>query len=251
MCCFSRPVQNVSKTKIFARISGAYQILVYEMEYEAAEDLAMILPIPVVPNSAENAVKIINLEKHDSFFAKLDSLFPAEYRSEYGAKGLDMGLLRSFAPPLEVVSVGSFEASFVPTVDDFDRLDKRFVIPKEVWETIPEYKDFGFAVFKLKKGKFRQHPMAFKFPTRDVGQIFYPTAHIHDGEYHATETFDHSLYYQTDSPFRLHGGRWEEAAPFAPLDASEGVLLHKAKIFRKRVNGNLANKDLVYRFLKQ
>ena len=50
MCCFSRPVTSVSSTKIFARdAGGGRQHLVYSMNYKAAEDLAMVLPLPVPP----------------------------------------------------------------------------------------------------------------------------------------------------------------------------------------------------------
>ena len=46
MCCFSGPVQSVSNTRIFARNSGlTNQFLVYEMNFSAKDDLAMILPI--------------------------------------------------------------------------------------------------------------------------------------------------------------------------------------------------------------
>ena len=31
----------------------------------------------------------------------------------------------------------------------------------------------------------RVHPMAFEFPTRSPDEIFFPTAHIHDGACHA------------------------------------------------------------------
>ena len=52
---------------------------------------------------------------------------------------------------LKVHSVGKFVASFVPSQSDFDRLDPQFVIPKESWAKLPEYQDFGFAVFQLKE----------------------------------------------------------------------------------------------------
>ncbi len=48
-----------------------------------------------------------------------------------------------------VHDVSSFEASFVPTLEDFDRLDERFRIPPDAIGKIPRYRDYGFAVFKL------------------------------------------------------------------------------------------------------
>jgi hypothetical protein len=43
---FSREVDLVAGTSIFARGDGNSQFLVYDMTYSAAEDLAMILPLP-------------------------------------------------------------------------------------------------------------------------------------------------------------------------------------------------------------
>ncbi len=41
--------------------------------------------------------------------------------------------------------------------------------------------------------------MAFEFPSRLNDQIFFPTVHIHDGEVHEIEEFDHTLYLQHES----------------------------------------------------
>jgi len=57
MCCFSMPVRFVAGTTIFARpMADGSQPLVYSMAFAAAEELAMIPPIPVPPGSAEDAV---------------------------------------------------------------------------------------------------------------------------------------------------------------------------------------------------
>src|SRR5690606_16069404 len=97
---------------------------------------------------------------------------------------------------LAVHEVGDFVASFVPTLADFRRLDPQFVIPQESWDKIPEYSDYGFAVFQLKSLVGNPHPMAFEFTTRWPDRIFFPTVHIHDGEVHDREEFDHTLYLQ-------------------------------------------------------
>src|SRR5688572_32547692 len=121
MCCFSRPVKLVADTNIFARASKeGRQYIVYSMRLDAAEDLAMILPIPVPPKSPENAVKFINLEKYPEFFADLRRGFP----TPPPPKSVDRGSIKTESKKkLEVVNVGSFEASFVPSVADFERLD--------------------------------------------------------------------------------------------------------------------------------
>ena len=52
MCCFSRPVDSVSATNIFARSgAGGRQLIAYSMTLRAGEDLAMILPLPIKPGS--------------------------------------------------------------------------------------------------------------------------------------------------------------------------------------------------------
>ena len=80
----------------------------------------------------------------------------------------------------------------MPTVKDFARLDERFKLPPSTWDDLPGYKDYGFAVFKLKKGEQKVHPMAFEFPRGDTRKLFFPTVHIHDGKVHQTAGFDHA-----------------------------------------------------------
>ena len=56
MCCFSRAVQKVADTSIFARPSkDNRQFLVYSMVFQAKEDLAMILPLPTPKGSPEGS----------------------------------------------------------------------------------------------------------------------------------------------------------------------------------------------------
>ncbi len=212
MCCFSGPVKHVDQTKVFARASGkGRQLIVYSMQIEAEKELAMILPIPTPEKTAENAVKFIDLQKYPEFFVELKHGFPEPKSASLGGSGAGSfagGLVET--KPLKVVEVGSFEASFVPTLADFKRLDERFRLPNEAWEELPQYKRFGFAVFKLKEGKLKVHPMAFDFPTADSSKLFFPTVHIHDGKVHEKADFDHTLYCQIESDTRrvLH---WRES----------------------------------------
>ena len=193
MCCFSGPVKSVSNTKIFARPGkGDEQFLVYRMSYQANNSVAMVLPLPVRPGAGEDAVKFIDLKEYPSFFDDLESGFPHEDVVVTARRAAQPACLSFEAPPLAVVQVGDFEASFVPTVKDFSRLDKRFRLPDSAWKALPCYKDFGFAVFKLKPDKQDVHPMAFSFPRRDAS-LFYPTVHIHDGQVHARAKVDHVL----------------------------------------------------------
>src|SRR5579862_8226609 len=122
MCCFSRPVDLIADTNIFARAAkDGRQFLVYAMTMSAKEDLAMILPLPTPKNSKEDAVGFINLEKYPGFFKDMRSGFPPKPAA--GAKGEALGRDKSAA--IKVVEVGSYDASFVPTVKDFARVDER------------------------------------------------------------------------------------------------------------------------------
>jgi hypothetical protein len=243
MCCFSRPVQLVAETNIFARESkDGRQFLVYSMRFSSKEDLAMILPLPVPKNSPEDAVRFINLEKYADFFKDLRGGFPVPQPNR-----------PSIAPradvvdtPLKVVEVGSFEASFVPAVKDFARLDERFRLPTEVWDKLPSYKDSGFAVFKLKQGAKQVHPMAFEFPRADPQKLFFPTVHIHDGKVHDKAHFDHALYCQSDSVKMM---QWQESrqpvSMFMKVDNAQGLLDANKHCFRKEMRGDLKNEDIL------
>jgi hypothetical protein len=190
MCCFSQEVGLVSDTNIFARGNNGSQFLVYQMTYTAVRELAMVLPLPVPPSSREDAVRFINLQAYPKFFEDLQRGFPS--RSVFAA-----GAVMLSTPALKVHDVGKYEASFVPALDDFSRLDPRFQIPRHVWDKLPAYHDFGFAVFKLKPASDPQevHPMAFEFPCRN-DLLYFPTLHIQDGEIHQDAIFDHMLLLQ-------------------------------------------------------
>jgi hypothetical protein len=163
MCCFSpvttppsllarlwgavrAPSVRVSDTSIFARMEpGGTQLLAYSMRLSVAGDVAMILPLPLVPGSGEDALSFISLEAQPGFFREVEALFiplpPPTARVYLSAE--------KSRPMLVVHEVGAFVASFVPTRDDFDRLDERFRLPDGVWDTLGDYHDFGFAVFRL------------------------------------------------------------------------------------------------------
>jgi hypothetical protein len=242
MCCFSQKVEYVAGTKIFARPSKAGQYLVYSMTVKAGSDLAMILPIPTPKASKEDAVTFINLEKYPDFFDDLRKGFP-EPPPPRGVK--------SDAPPplaapaaLKVIEVGSFVASFVPTVKDFARLDEQFKLPAGTWDQLPQYKDYGFAVFKLKKGEHKVHPMAFEFPRADESKLFFPTVHIHDGKVHDRAGFDHVLFCQGADT----GMRWQESPQPASffvkkMDETKGIVDPKAHVYRKFIVGTQKNED--------
>jgi hypothetical protein len=267
MCCFSQPVEQVFDTNIFARSVNGRQLLVYGMAYVAAADLAMVLPLPVPPNPPEDAVRFINLVRYPAFFDDLSHGFPKMTAGSF--LSFEMGG-RAGVPVLRVHDVGSFEASFVPRVEDFERLDERFRIPREVWDLLPAYRDYGFAVFKLKgsaspppAGVLRRllggapagrppkprrvHPMAFEFPRRNPDLLYFPTVHVHDRKVHPDAMFDHMLYCQSDPAIEEYLQDWEwsnrRASEFVDIGRAEGIVTPNHYCQRRPLAGRLENKD--------
>lgn len=248
MCCFSRPVESVADTNIFARASRrGRQYLVYAMQLNAPEDLAMILPLPVPSGSAEDAVRFINLEEYPEFFTEMLAGFPMPLSLDSSRDDS-----KSAEPPeasLEVVEVGNFEASFVPSLRDFSRLEKRFRLSRSVWDKLPQYAEFGFAVFQLKAGEQKVHPMAFEFPRANPRELFFPTVHIHDGKIHEQADFDHALYCQLSGNEDLSQEGWEEsmrpASMFMQIDKCEGLLNPDQHCYRREMRGEFENKDIM------
>ncbi len=235
MCCFSGDIKEVSKTKIFARIDeSGREFLAYSMNLDTPNDVAMILPIP---NQPGEAIEFIDLSAATDLFEKIDNLFPANRGMTRGLyKSMDVDTLE-FTLPVE--KVGAFDASFVPALADMNRLDKRFTISKDIWDKIPEYKDFSFVVFKLSKGKAERHPMAFSFKNRDKTRIFFPTVHVHHGELPAEEYYDHHLYSQS-----VDGWQAGDVPTPEILEKAKGILVKGAKLSRIKIDGLERNQDI-------
>jgi hypothetical protein len=146
-----------------------------------------------------------------------------------------------------VVRVGSFEASFVPSIKDFSRLDDRFRLPTDIWEKLPGYRSWGFAVFKLKSGAAKIHPMAFSFPRRDLKFLFFPTVHIHDGQVHPKAGFDHELYCQPRDDEGLKLDHWLESFrnsdDFMNVTKTKGIVQADQHCYRRVLRGLLPNRD--------
>jgi len=219
MCCFSAEVRSVTNTQIFARFGpGQTQHIVYAMSLDTPRSVAMILPLPVKDAQLPEALTFHNLEAHPYFFSDLERAFyvpPAP-----GAKA------SVAAPMLPVEVVGAYEASFVPTIADFTRLSRRFRLPEKAWRRLPQYQDFSFAVFKLRRGRHDVHPMAFTFRAQDKERLFFPTLHIHDGEVHEEAEFHHTLYCQG---LKMGGKAWTESPKIA------------SQVMRSELPGNLVS----------
>lgn len=250
MCCFSRPVDTVSNTRILARpLADGTQLLAYGMTISAGEDLAMVLPIPVPAGSPDDAVTFIDLSAYPALFDDLDKAFPAPPMPR--SRGL-RSLGAKSAPKLVVHKVGAFEASFVPTVADFSRLDERFRLPTAALQALPAIADYGFAVFQLRAsgGSAKEiHPMAFRFPRRDSSRVFFPTVHIHDGAVHADAWFDHALYLQSaGEPPRVRQAPWtaneQRVDRVVDVGRTAGLVDGETPVWRVKLKGALPNVDV-------
>lgn len=251
MCCFTGPVKEVGNTRIFARaLDGGWQALIYSMSVDAPQDVAMVLPLPVKPGTGDNGIVFLDLQAYPALFQDLSAGFPT--RGVASGGGDPFAARAAAAPALKVENIGAFEASFVPRIQDFTRLDARFQLPAGTWEKLPAYADYGFAVFKLKAGRRRVHPMAFRFPSRHPDRLFFPTVHIHDGEVHAKEKFDHTFYLQTRQSGLRDLMTWEEspsiAAVFTKAGETHGLIDPALHVRRVKVNGEKDNRDLILSF---
>jgi hypothetical protein len=246
MCCFSREVESVSNTNIFARSSQqGRQYLVYSMAVVSREDLAMILPIPTPSGSPDDAVRFIDLKGYADFFKDMKAGFPDPPPPAPATRGRVAPKVAS--NKLAVVDVGDFEASFVPSIRDFGRLDERFRLPDATWDQLPTYREYGFAVFKLKQGAKTIHPMAFEFPRADARRLFFPTVHIHDGKVHPKAEFDHTLYCQVEPRETRQVMQWREspklANQFMKVDKVKAIVAPELHCYQQRIRGAQTNQD--------
>ncbi len=75
MCCFTRKVEEVKNTRIFARLGRREnQVLIYQLALNAPEDLAMVLPLPVKPASGEEAMTFFDFSTYDAVFDDLGTM---------------------------------------------------------------------------------------------------------------------------------------------------------------------------------
>ncbi|HUQ72935.1 MAG TPA: hypothetical protein VM165_25630 [Planctomycetaceae bacterium] len=249
MCCFSGPVKSVSNTKIFARAGRAgRQFVAYQMRLDAPQELAMILPLPTSPKPLENDVRFFEeFKEYPQFFEDLERGFPQEIAAAPPGNSNSRN-------PLKVVDVGNYEASFVPNLEKFERLDERFQLPSNTWKELPKYSDFSFAVFRMKPGLQSVHPMVFDFPRRYPRRLFFPTVHIHDGKVHPLADFDHVLYLQASPDGKHNLMKWEESKQPAGAFVNVGKTMISSKtesvvdlethVYRYEIHGEQKNVDV-------
>jgi hypothetical protein len=237
-------VEEVSDTKIYVADLGEYHALIYQMKVQTDEPNAMVLPIPT-----NEDVEFINLSEYEDFFKDLGRMFP----HHKGVRSRSMTKMHD-SLSLEVVEVGDYIASFVPTADDFSRLDERFHLSDEVVEALP-YEDSGFAVFQLKENKKAQdiHPMAYKYKPSD-DSLFIPTVHVHNGQLLYADTYDHSIYVGSpaDEIVGMEKSK-RDITNHVDIERTEGLVSDDMNFFRVEVkkyyhNGDFSVRDSELRF---
>ena len=128
-----------------------------------------------------------------------------------------------------------------------------FRLPDAAWDQLPRYRDYGFAVFKLKEGEAKKqqkvHPMAFEFPRANPKKLFFPTVHIHDGKVHPEAEFDHTLYCQATGGETLPMREWVEsfrlAGQFLKVDKTEGIVDGESHVHVRGIRGKRKNEDIL------
>ncbi len=233
MGCFSGNVSRVANTRIFARATNrGTQIIVYQMEYTAGSDVALILPLPTPPDIAPDAVRFPSLSGYPDLFADIDKGFPLTRNAPTTKQ----------ATHVMTHEVGSFEASFVPTQKQLDALDARFRIPLNVWNQLPEYSEFGFAVFKLRAGTNTVQPLAVEFPTRNPQLLYFPTLDLRNDQVTEEANFDHDLFCQARAGWLRS---YDVAGAFVDIPRAQELLDAGERISRMTVQGIHPNSDIL------
>lgn len=199
----------------------------------APEPVAMVLPVP-----AGDHFEFVDMSGiGDGFF---DALKPMLDWIPTFVMPADDGKLRALsAPPpeLEVLQVGSYKCSLVPTIDDFVRLNTGVygdIVP--LTEVLVEHyaTDFMFAVCMLGESALA-HPLAYTHARAPADRLFVPTRHFHehaDGD--TSIDWDHHVY-GVDVPlvsevcemtYNVSDGRFASGNPYLMAYCTERVDEH-------------------------
>jgi len=176
MCIFNTETE-VSATRIFvAPLAGnRRQLTIYSNQAHAANtsdpNNAMILPIPSARRGDD--VKLHDFSSLPGLFDTLESCFPIE-----------LSLSTNFSwdnSTLDVVSVGDYQCSVVPSVEEFDRLQSgTFNVTRQIRELLQHHyrQDYCFLVCRFREGG-SFHPIAYSHAMPTGGHVFIPTRHDH------------------------------------------------------------------------
>lgn len=254
MCIITQTVESVRATKIFSCFTHdeSSQFLVYSNEVTTPSDNnLMILPVP-----NPDSVAFVNLKQYPKFFDHCEDQFERiPEMSPYASLSHSRSLSASYdSAPLPVHHVGSYLASIVPSIQDFERLNQEyFDIPDDLERLLGRQynSEFGFIVCRLKKGNHTYHPFAYMHQKHSCGLLFLPTLHYHPhdrrGMKHIEADWDHLIYtvgtdYDSTS---LDGYRYSPKGTiqYEKLP-SEIRWTAKNRMCRRRIYGEKKNEDV-------
>lgn len=134
MCIITNAVRSVAQTQIYVSLSETldHQLTIYSNKVDSySENNRMILP---VPNSA--SVQLINLHQYggSTLFTDLDRCFRKNLVAHlYASRSAShLSSKTNTSSRLIVYDVGSYQASIVPSVNDFERLETNLLISKSL-----------------------------------------------------------------------------------------------------------------------
>ncbi len=197
MCIILTHVESVSNTQIYISSSKdrTRQIVIYTNKVDSPLENAMILP---VPNPL--SVELLNFSHYKDIFEDCNKCFrflDDSYNDSHNTRALYASASLPSRPPLPVYTVGSYQASIVPSFADFDRLNLKILrVNPEVFKLLKDTYDssFGFIVCQLRTGSHQYHPFAYTHDIHSSRLLFTPTLHYHLGESSVTADWDHIIY---------------------------------------------------------
>eukprot|EP00039_Didymoeca_costata_P014148 m.225482 g.225482 ORF g.225482 m.225482 type:complete len:278 (+) comp15957_c4_seq10:185-1018(+) len=185
MCIIQGKVERVAKTNIMvAPIQNGLQLTVYSNNV-AMKDAAgaMLLPFPLVAEMSdekqlEEPCQLVDLSEYKTLFSELNrACFPV-----MKSLSINRNASPNCSDSLAVVQIGSYKASIVPTIGDFERLRMDvFTIDPVVFEFLSQKypNQYGFVVCQLDKER-DYHPFGYITQKLPDGSMFIPTMHYHE-----------------------------------------------------------------------
>jgi hypothetical protein len=173
----SAEVKDLSATKILAALlrGGRRQLTVYANSVATAvQGSCMVLAVP-----NPGSVRLLDMSGYSTIFDDCLAM-TQRYSESYGSRG---GTLSYDSAPLAVHSVGDYDASIVPALADFARLDPAS------FTMAPEFLQFmdrtyagtamGFIVCKLQRSSSLKPYAPFGYVHDVSDHVFVPTMHFH------------------------------------------------------------------------